>query len=121
MAIDINSVWDLNDVEGLKDGPYRIIDIIPHLDCIILFPLTNNHRLRRPTAILLSSFENYMASGSVMLIDFQIPSFLLLAEENLPSSFKEKRDANFSLISDLVSERDFLFTYATSICSRERY
>ncbi|MGA5922937.1 transposase [Escherichia coli] len=114
MAIDINSVWDLNDVEGLKDGPYRIIDIIPHLDCIILFPLTNNHRLRRPTAILLSSFENYMASGSVMLIDFQIPSFLLLAEENLPSSFKEKRDANFSLISDLVSERDFLFTYATS-------
>lgn len=72
MAIDINSVWDLNDVEGLKDGPYRIIDIIPHLDCIILFPLTNNHRLRRPTAILLSSFENYMASGSVMLIDFQV-------------------------------------------------
>lgn len=36
MAIDINSVWDLNDVEGLKDGPYRIIDIIPHLDLSLI-------------------------------------------------------------------------------------
>lgn len=47
MAIDINSVWDLNDVEGLKDGPYRIIDIIPHLDMYYLVPLNEQSPLAK--------------------------------------------------------------------------
>ncbi|MDN8558366.1 transposase [Citrobacter werkmanii] len=114
MAIDINSIWHLSGAEGLVDGTFRIINIIPHLDCVILFPLTEPHPLRRPVAVLLPQFVHWTHSGVARLSESEIPRFLLLAEDEIPPAFKAKRDARFSLISDLIADSEFLFSYATS-------
>lgn len=41
MVLDENSVWSLEGAEGLARGVYRVIETLPHLDCIILFQLTD--------------------------------------------------------------------------------
>ncbi|WP_199527316.1 DDE-type integrase/transposase/recombinase [Pseudoalteromonas sp. bablab_jr004] len=114
MAINKNSVWRLNGAEGLSDDIYRVIEIIPHLDCIILFQLTDKDHLQRPIAKMLSTFTRWSRSGIAVFIEWEAPNFLLVAEEDIPPKSKAKRDKNFGLINELVSDSDFVFAYATS-------
>ncbi|MBD1583096.1 hypothetical protein [Pseudoalteromonas sp. S16_S37] len=114
MAVDKNSVWRLNGAEGLQDDIYRVIEIIPHLDCIILFQLTDTGHLQRPVAKMLSTFTKWSRSGIAGLIEWKAPYFLLEAEEDIPPKSRTKRDKNFDLINELASDIEFLFAYATS-------
>lgn len=114
MAIDKNSVWRLECAEGLENGSYRVLDILPHLDCIILFYLTDISKLQRPNALLLSTFTNWSNSGVASRVEYEAPYFHLVAEEDLDPKSKSKRDTNYSLVSELLKDADFLFTYSTS-------
>lgn len=114
MAIDKNSVWQLDCAEGLENGSYRVLDILPHLDCIILFDLTGKNKLQRPTALLLSTFTNWVHSGVASRVEFETPYFHLVAEENLDPKSKSKRDTNYGLVGELLKAPDFLLNYSTS-------
>ncbi|WP_233081923.1 hypothetical protein, partial [Rheinheimera soli] len=114
MVIDKNSVWRLDCAEGLENGSYRVLDILPHLDCIILFHLTDKNKLQRPIARLLSTFTNWNNSGAATRIEYETPYFLLVAEEDLDPKSKSKRDTNYGLVSELLEDEEFLLTYSTS-------
>lgn len=114
MAIEKNSVWRLDGAEGLENGSYRVLEIMPHLDCIILFHFTDKNKLQRPIASLLSNFANWSKSGAATRIEFETPYFLLVAEEDLDAKSKSKRDTNYSLVSELLEDEEFLLTYSTS-------
>lgn len=114
MAIEKNSVWRLDCTEGLENGSYRVLDILPHLDCIILFHLTDKNKLQRPIARFLSTFTNWSNSGAATRIEYETPYFLLVAEEDLDPKSKSKRDTNYGLVSELLEDEEFLLTYSTS-------
>lgn len=114
MAIEKNSVWRLDGAEGLENGSYRVLEIIPHLDCIILFHFTDKNKLQRPIASLLSNFKNWSKSRAATRIEFETPYFLLVAEEDLDAKSKSKRDTNYGLVSELLEDEEFLLTYSTS-------
>lgn len=114
MAIEKNSVWRLDGAEGLENGSYRVLEIMPHLDCIILFHFTDKNKLQRPIASLLSNFKNWSKSRAATRIEFETPHFLLVAEEDLDAKSKSKRDTNYGLVSELLEDEEFLLTYSTS-------
>jgi putative transposase len=114
MAIEKNSVWRLDSAEGLESGSYRVLNILPNLDCVILFYLTDENKLQRPISILLSTFTDWINLGVAERIEYEAPYFLLVAEENLEPKYKLKRDTNYSLVSELLEDEEFLFTYSTS-------
>lgn len=114
MAIERNSIWKLTKAEGLADGWYRILEVRPQLDCVILFQLSASQGQTKPTATLLSNFTSWIKSGTASINEFQIPHYLLVGEEEIDGKSKDRRDNNYRLIKELVDNPDFILSYSTS-------
>ena len=56
MQIELNSVWRLDNVDGVEDGLYRVLAFYPDEQLLVIFKLFDGSTLQKPTAIDLSLF-----------------------------------------------------------------
>lgn len=113
MNIVKNAVVNLQGVEGFVDGKYRVLELLPALECIILFSLGNIALLRRPEAITFELFQISVKSKKISLASYSLPFYMLLDEAQISEAHRSRRDKNYSLIEVLISSSDFLFEYST--------
>ncbi|MBB1348960.1 MULTISPECIES: DDE-type integrase/transposase/recombinase [unclassified Pseudoalteromonas] len=113
MELPRNSVWEFKDSDLAEDGLYRILEIMLDVTSIILFPLNTKSVTTRPFAISIQVFTEHVKSRNASKADFNLPSFLLVAEENIAKEHITRRDKNYSLIEGIISDRVFIFDYAT--------
>ena len=67
----------------------------------------------RPFAISLGAFMEDIKNRKAKKSEFNIPNFLLIAEENIPEKHAARRDKNYALIEGVIFDRAFVFDYAT--------
>jgi len=113
MAIERNSIWKLTEAEGLEDGLYRILEILPQLDCVILFKLSPSKKETKPKATLVSTFTSWVALATARASEFETPHYLLVAEEDIDEKSKLRRDNSYDLIKELLDDPEFIFSYST--------
>jgi len=109
----INSVWKIHGIDDIKDGEYRIIDILQSINELILFPL-NNKRLNKPQLFELTTFKNEINNNNIIECEFEIPNYQQIHDNDLKSLYKEKRDAAFELIEPLINNKSFIFNFSRS-------
>lgn len=113
MQFPRNSVWELKGSDLAEDGLYRVLDIMHDVTSVVLFPLNNESPTSRPLVFSMEAFIEHIKSKKAKKSDFTLPSFLLVAEENIPEEHIARRDKNYGLIENIVSDRAFVFDYAT--------
>ncbi|ASM55283.1 hypothetical protein PNIG_a3382 [Pseudoalteromonas nigrifaciens] len=113
MELPRNSVWGLKGSDLAEDGLYRILEIMLDVTSIILFPLNTKSVTTRPFAVSIEAFTENVKSRNASKAGFNLPSFLLVAEENIAKEHITRRDKNYSLIEGIISDRGFIFDYAT--------
>ncbi|HHH0803601.1 TPA: transposase [Yersinia enterocolitica] len=113
MEIAKNSVWSFKGAEDLSDGKYRVIEILDDIDCILLFSLNSTSPTERPRATLLSYFIQQVKNRHVSTDTYLLPVYLLVGEEEITEAHKIRRDKNYNLINYFISDKNFLFDYAT--------
>lgn len=113
MDVVKNSVWNFNDVDGFPDGLYRIVEMFVAIDSVILFYLNDTSPTSRLKIISLSVFFLDINSKHIFADTYPLPTFLLLDEDSISGAQRVRRDKNYQLIEGLVSDKEFLFDYAT--------
>ena len=113
MELPRNSVWEFKGSDLAEDGLYRVLDIMRDVASVILFPLSIESTTSRPLAISMEAFIEHVRSRKANKSNFILPSFLLVAEDNIPEEHIARRDKNYGLIEGIVSDRAFVFDYAT--------
>lgn len=113
MALPRNSVWSVNNSNLIEDGLYRLLDIIQDVESIILFSLSNTSTTVRPIAVSLESFIEVVSSRKAKRSKYELPAHLLIDEEYIPDEYIVRRDKNYHLVKSIISDRAFLFDYAT--------
>ncbi|MFM2593542.1 transposase [Vibrio harveyi] len=111
MELPRNSVWNVNDSDLLEDGLYRLLEIMQDVESVILFSLEVT--TVRPIAVSLEGFIELVSSRKAKKDRYELPAYLLVDEENVPVEHIERRDKNYNLIKDVISDSTFLFDYAT--------
>lgn len=109
MQVEINSVWDVKNVDGLDNGLYRLLASYKGNDLLVLFDLSGKLNLQKPIAASLEEFLNGIEREDIKPSFFSIPFYQLSSEDDIPSEYIKRRDEQFELIKGLVSEPDFLF------------
>ena len=95
------------------DGYYRVIDVRQNVESVFLFYLDNESREVRPFAVSLGMFKEGYKAKQITEADYNLPPFLSIAEEYIPTEHIIRRDKNYRLITPLINDREFLFDYAT--------
>lgn len=113
MELPRNSVWALNSSDLVEDGLYRILHVFNDVSAVILFPLLNASPTVRPIAISLESFMGLVSNRKAKRSHYELPFYLLVDESNIPKEHIVRRDKNYNLVKDIVSDRGFIFDYAT--------
>ncbi|MDP5148132.1 transposase [Shewanella sp. ULN5] len=113
MELPRNSVWELTGSDLAEDGLYRVLDIMHDVESVIIFSLNTQSPTSRPLAISMEAFIEHIKSKKAKKSEFTLPTFLLVAEENIPEDHITRRDKNYGLIEGIVSDRAFVFDYAT--------
>jgi putative transposase len=113
MELPRNSVWELKGSDLAEDGLYRILEIMHDVASVILFSLNTESTITRPFAISMETFIEHVKNKKAEKSELKLPSFLLVAEENIAKEHIVRRDKNYALIEDIVSDRAFIFDYAT--------
>tara|TARA_A200000159_G_scaffold44631_1_gene40887 strand:+ start:3324 stop:5462 length:2139 start_codon:yes stop_codon:yes gene_type:complete len=113
MELHRNSVWSINGSDLLEDGLYRLLDIMSDVQSIILFSLDSSSKTIRPMAVPLESFIDLATSGVAQITKYELPAFLQVDEDNIPSDYIIRRDKNYGLIEPILCDRAFLFDYST--------
>lgn len=83
MELPRNSVWRVNDSGLLEDGLYRLLDIMQDVESVILYSL--DVTAVRPTAVSLEGFIELVSSRKAKKAQYQLPAYLLVDEESIPS------------------------------------
>lgn len=113
MEFPRNSVWELKGSDLAEDGLYRVLEIMHDVTSVVLFPLNTESPTSRPLVFSMEAFIEHIKSKKAKKSEFTLPSFLLVAEENIPEEHIARRDKNYGLIENIVSDRAFVFDYAT--------
>lgn len=113
MELSRNSVWNVTNCDLIEDGLYRLLCIIQDVESAILYSLTNTSTTVRPIAISLEGFTELVSSGTAKKAHYKLPTYLLVDEENISDEHIARRDKNYNLIRDIISDSSFIFDYAT--------
>lgn len=113
MELPRNSVWIVNDSDLVEDGLYRLLDIMQDVESVILYSLTDTSTTVRPIAVSLEGFTELVSSRKAKKAQYELPSYLLVDEENIPDEHISRRDKNYDLIKGVISDSTFIFDYAT--------
>ncbi|MBF38324.1 transposase [Idiomarina sp. UBA4520] len=108
MHVEINSVWQLDSIDSIPNGKYRVLQHCPELESIILFKLTSKHRIRKPILISYSVFLQGVKTKNCIPATYPTPSYQVTAEESIPRKHRERRDKNWKLIQGLVQQPEYL-------------
>ncbi|WP_370215299.1 transposase [Idiomarina sp.] len=106
MLYEINLVIDIEGVDGVEKGKYRILKHFPNLNETLLFKLDNVNSLKKPTLVCLTQ-PNIQIKEST----FQLPSFQIRDPQLVPAQHARLRDARWKLIKNLVDNDEFLLDY----------
>ncbi|MCU8072311.1 hypothetical protein [Shewanella sp. SM32] len=108
-----NSVWSVNDSDLVEDGLYRLLDIVQEVESVILYSLTDTSTTVRPVAVSLEGFTELISSKKAKKAQYELPTYLLVDEENISDEHISRRDKNYDLIKGIISDSAFVFDYAT--------
>lgn len=114
MAIEINSTWTIEDVEGHESGEYRVLSIIGSVSSLIIFRMSDKAKINRPTLIPVKDFVYAQNDSRIKRIEVPPPPHLLVSEKDIPEKHKITRDSRYLKIQTLIGDDDFLFDLATS-------
>ncbi|MGF1865304.1 Mu transposase C-terminal domain-containing protein [Enterovibrio norvegicus] len=113
MELPKNGVWTIKDSDLVEDGQYRVLDILKDVECVILYPLMNTSITVRPLAVSLDGFLELVLNRKAKKSEYVLPAHLLADEESIPEEHIVRRDKNYNLVKGIVSDRSFIFDYAT--------
>lgn len=113
MEIARNSVWIASEASAVENGLYRVLNVFSDVACLVLFPLDFTSATVKPFAVLVKHFVDDVTNIRIQPAVYSLPAYLMLSEEEIPEKQRERRDRNFLLINEIVSDDDFLFDYAT--------
>lgn len=108
MQAELNSVWQIKNLDGLDDGLYRVLQLCPDEFIVILFPLVESKALQRPLKLDLELMNAAIKVGNAQLELYELPYYQLQIEDDILESHLIKRNEKYSLIIDLVSAPNFL-------------
>ena len=111
MQVEINSVWSFENIIGLEDGLYRVLDIDP--ESVMIFYIRKGRKLTRPVLFPQEDFQEGIISGKIQKDNFLIPAYQLVSEIHLPEKYREIRSQRFNLIKEIVLNRNLLIELAT--------
>lgn len=111
MNVIKNSVWIISKIAGLSNGIYRVLELFPELGTLILFEL-NDIKKTRPKLYNIDDFSRGIQQESIKHYEYQVPVWMLAGQVDLSDKHRIRRDKNFSLISPLLNDPNFLFRYA---------
>lgn len=106
--VELNSVWQIENLDGLNDGLYRVLQQHTADRIIILFPLVESKALQRPIKLAFDFFSEAIKVGKAQQSLYELPYYQLQSEDDISESHLAKRNEKYSLIVDLVSSSDFL-------------
>lgn len=113
MELPKSSVWAIANSDLIEDGLYRLLDIMQDVESVILYSLLDTSTTVRPIAVSLESFIELVSYHKAKKSPFVLPNYLLVDEENISVEHIKRRDKNYDLVKGIVSDRAFLFDYAT--------
>ena len=113
MGIIKNSIWYIEQLDGVKSGLYRVIRVFDEIPCVVLFYLETKKSLSRPIAIELDKFKNGIRENLISEGKYSLPPHLLYAEEEIDKKHLSVRDENYALIKGIANNAEFIFDYAT--------
>lgn len=113
MDIVKNSVVELSNVDGFADGQYRVLEILSNAESVILFSLEKPKTIKKPQALALSLFKSLLDKKNIIASRDDLPSYMLVDEDQISAEHRKRRDNKYLLIKGLVSNPVFLFDYAT--------
>ncbi|WMC10658.1 transposase [Oceanimonas pelagia] len=112
MQVEINSVWDVSNIDGLSDGLYRLLASYKEDGVLILFDLAESISLKKPISVDFEVFLSGVEKKDIKPSSFTLPFYLLLSDGDIPSEYIKRRDDQFELIEGLVNKPYFLFEVA---------
>lgn len=118
MEITKSSVWLVKRLDGLQSGKYRVLDLYPEFDTLVLYPLSIDC-IDKPRVLPISTFKEAFYEKSVVKDSYELPPAICQPDNLIPKIHKSRRDRNFNLISPLIENRSFLYSYASKSRSRE--
>lgn len=112
MPILGNSVWKVKGILGLSDGLYRVLDIIPQTNEVVLFPIVNNKTEVKPLCFSLDEFQVAVSDKTIVKSNFELPNFMQKVESEISAEGLKIKENNFSLIKGLIEDHSFVYEYA---------
>ncbi len=112
-TVEINSTWAFREIDGFKDGTYRILKIENDVSALILFSLEDTSKILRPALLPLEAFQTFIKQKKIKKFNYEISPYLLVDEAKIPEKYKKIREQRFKKIEMLVSSDAFLFDLAT--------
>lgn len=112
MEISINSVWKIKVLDGLREGLYRVLSLHSENNFLIIYRLNSENKISRPILFSLKEFKKHI-NKNIILSEFPLPFYMLIDDSELKKAHILKRDHNYSLIKELVSDPNFLINIST--------
>ncbi|ELW7388071.1 transposase [Yersinia enterocolitica] len=112
MLVSRNSVWEIEGLDGLLPGRYRVLECYSEQDSIIVFPLINTKELQKPILIIFSFFLESIKNNYCVESYFPLPFYQLVSDQDIPDSYRKKRDQRYELVSGLLSSPNFLWEFS---------
>lgn len=104
-----NSTWAASiQCSELTEGDYRILQVCPSLDLLVLYKLQKPPHLNRPVGMSFTAFELGVEHGHISPISYSVPPVKQMSEDVIPEDWKKRRDDKYALISKLVEDDQFL-------------
>lgn len=108
MQVELNSVWQIDNYDGVDDGLYRVLQLYPENRIAILFPLIDSSTIDRPLKLDLQLFNEAIRLGNCKPSTFELPYYQLQSEDDISKNHLIKREKKYQLIVGLVTQPNFL-------------
>ncbi len=118
MDLELNSVWKFGDVDGFTSGLWRILDIIPDGNSMIIIEIINKRVVRRPQLILIDAFHKMLIDQQILKSSFPLPLHQLKNDQDLSKSELSIRKRRFKLLSEAIKDKHLLIDVASKPYSK---
>lgn len=115
--LNINSIWTFSDFEGIPNGKYRLLQIYESVNALIFFPI-NDKKSNKPKIVDIHEFILGKSQNKAKESYFETPPYQQANDCDIKYLHKEKRDLAYSIIKPFISQKAFLYNYASKFKSR---
>lgn len=114
MRILRNEVFHAEDHPLLGDSRFRILEIKPEFESLILFELELLPRAKKPFVADLEAIHDWESSEWIQFADYEAPRIMTLDDDQIPEDMRTKRDSRLKSIQQLINDPDFLWQFASN-------